>query len=271
MVELAYTAEHRHRDIILGKLAEMEMRHNVEVILAVESGSRAWGYPSADSDYDVRFVYRQRPADYVRLVRNPDTLGRPAPGALYDVTGWDVEKALKLSLSSNATVLEWLRSPVRYRWSEQAEQLNSVATRVANPRALTWHYYNMSRDFVKLTQDGGPVKLKKYFYGLRPALALRHLRMFSGPPPMNLQELVDSTDLTAEQVRAIAALVETKAAGREDVTGHGAATLDALVRAELETAEASKPEKGQLVSDETLRAMAERNFLRIIGLEQAVG
>ncbi len=268
-----YTEQDRHRDVILGRLAALEMRHDVEILFAVESGSRAWGYPSPDSDWDVRFVYRQRPAQYVRLQTRPDTLGKPEQGALYDLTGWDVAKALKLSLASNATLLEWMRSPLRYRWSPEADQISSTTTRLASPRNLTWNYFNLTRTFWEKYADaaGDTVPLKKYFYGLRPALALRHLRMYPGPPPMNLQELADTTDLSTNVLEQIAVMVAEKAAGQESVVGARRPALDALIKHELDEATASKPEKVQMVSDEKLLQLAERQFLRLIGLDGAVG
>jgi predicted nucleotidyltransferase len=263
-----YNQDDRHRDIILGKLAAMELRHNVEILFAVESGSRAWGYPSTDSDWDVRFVYRQRTEQYVRLLKQGDTLGKSEQGSLYDVTGWDVGKALKLSLSSNATLLEWMRSPMRYRWSPEAERISSMATRVANPRNLTWNYFNLARSFwEKHGKNEEQVDLKKYFYGLRPALALRHLRMYPGPPPMNLQELVETTDLSPNIARQIQEMVEEKASGRELGVGKRRDALDSVVTLELDKANETKPEKVQMVSDAKLLALTERLFMSIIGLD----
>ena len=67
------------RETIIEKLTELEQSENVRVLHAVESGSRAWGFASPDSDYDVRFINlvslkaaidalpRERAADWGRL------------------------------------------------------------------------------------------------------------------------------------------------------------------------------------------------------------
>ena len=53
-------------------LDEVEQSCDVEILLAVESGSRAWGFASPDSDYDVRFIYLQRPENYIRIDDDKD-------------------------------------------------------------------------------------------------------------------------------------------------------------------------------------------------------
>ena len=67
------------RDIqgeIQAKLLEIEKKEQVKVLFAVESGSRAWGFASPDSDYDVRFVYIRKQEDYLRLDGQRDEIGR---------------------------------------------------------------------------------------------------------------------------------------------------------------------------------------------------
>ena len=51
------------KNIILEKIKEIERTENVKILHCIESGSRAWGFASPDSDYDVRFIY-------VRLVED---------------------------------------------------------------------------------------------------------------------------------------------------------------------------------------------------------
>lgn len=58
--------EKKYREIIIPeKLAEIENRENVRILHCVESGSRAWGFASPDSDFDVRFIY-VRPKDFYK-------------------------------------------------------------------------------------------------------------------------------------------------------------------------------------------------------------
>lgn len=78
------------RETILSKLDEIENRENVRILLAVESGSRAWGFASRDSDYDVRFIYVRPKEDYLRLEKTKDVIELPIEGEL-DINGWDLE------------------------------------------------------------------------------------------------------------------------------------------------------------------------------------
>ena len=55
------------RDLIIEKLKTIEKEENVRILLAVESGSRAWGFASPDSDYDVRFIYYKPENIFYRL------------------------------------------------------------------------------------------------------------------------------------------------------------------------------------------------------------
>lgn len=118
------------REAILDVLADIERSEDVRVLFAVESGSRAWGFPSPDSDYDARFVY-VRPVDwYLSLEPGRDVIERPI-NDLLDVSGWDVKKALNLLLKPNAVMIEWLQSPIRYRWNDAAcDQLMSLASKI---------------------------------------------------------------------------------------------------------------------------------------------
>ena len=95
---------------------EIEQSENVTVLYACESGSRAWGFHSQDSDYDVRFIYAHPPDWYlsVDLEKKRDVIERPILDDL-DVSGWDLRKSLQLFRKSNPPLLEWLDSPIVYR------------------------------------------------------------------------------------------------------------------------------------------------------------
>ena len=155
-------------------LVGVERAEGVRVLLAVESGSQAWGFASRDSDYDVRFVYLRPLADYLSVAPGRDVVEQPVE-ELLDLSGWDVRKALGLLARSNAVALEWLASPVVYRHDPAAvELLSAVARAAAHPPVLAYHYDRLARH---AWQAGtGEVRLKSYFYALRPALALRWLR-----------------------------------------------------------------------------------------------
>jgi len=100
---------------ILSELRNLEVREDVRILFAVESGSRAWGFASPDSDFDVRFVYARRQDWYLSLLPGRDVIELPLIGD-DDINGWDIRKALNLALKPNPVLLEWLSSPIQYIW-----------------------------------------------------------------------------------------------------------------------------------------------------------
>lgn len=215
------------------------VQEGVAPLLVVESGSRAWGFPSPDSDYDIRFIYLRPRDDYLRLSPMRDVIERPIIDAI-DLNGWDVKKAIGLLLKSNAVVSEWLQSPIRYRQDAPImEQFHALADACFDPRGFALHYANLGRASSKhwLGQDG-PAQVKKYFYALRPALAIRCLRRDpTRRPPMNLQALVDQADISAELQGAINDLVERKAITNEKGNTIRLPDLDRLITEELQAAQ----------------------------------
>ena len=97
-----------------GSAGAIEREQDTRLLFAVESGSRAWGFASPDSDYDVRFVYKRGMREYVRMREQRDVIELPIIGDL-DINGWDIVKALTQFRKSNPSLLEWLHSPIVYR------------------------------------------------------------------------------------------------------------------------------------------------------------
>lgn len=169
-------------------LTEIERRENVRILYAAESGSRAWGFASPDSDYDVRFVYVRPASCYLKLNRRRDVLELPIEGDL-DVNGWDLDKTLRLLHGSNPTLFEWFSSPVVYRSGEFTERFLPVMRRCFCSRKGLWHYLSMAKNNYGEFLKGEQVKLKKYFYVLRPLLACRWILEHGTPPPMVFRTL----------------------------------------------------------------------------------
>lgn len=220
---------------IEARLDLVETVEGVRLLLAVESGSRAWGFPSPDSDYDVRFVYIRSRDRYLSLTPDRDVIERPIEDDI-DLNGWDVRKLLGLLLKSNAVVSEWLESPIRYRPDHPVvAKLRALADAAFDPRAMAHHYASVGRNAAERWLGGdGAVAVKKYFYALRPALAIRALRRNpSRRPPMNLQALLGISDLSAALRHDIAALVEAKRRTNERGNVARLPALDALIRDEL--------------------------------------
>src|SRR5918996_1555979 len=184
------------------RLVSLEESDQVVILLAVESGSRAWGFESRDSDYDVRFIYLQRPESYlsIDLEIQPDVIERPIVDHI-DLSGWDIRNALKLFQKSNPPLLEWLQSPLIYleRFSF-ANHVRELLSTYYSPRNCFHHYFHMARGNIREYLRGEVVWRKKYFYVLRPLLALRWIELELGPVPMEFSKLVQAT-VTNEQLR----------------------------------------------------------------------
>ena len=193
-------------------------RESAVVLLAVESGSRAWGFPSPDSDYDCRFIYARGPNDYLRLYAPRDVIEFPIEGML-DANGWDLAKALRLLLKGNAVVIEWLTSPFVYAGDQRFRQeCLELARHAVRASAIARHYLHLGeRQRRTYFADLRAIEIKKLFYALRPALALRWLRMHAGEAvaPMHFPTLVAQSDLPPMVLEVVDDLLVRKAASRE--------------------------------------------------------
>ena len=178
------------RETILSKLNEIENREKMKILLAVESGSRAWGFASPDSDYDVRFIYVRPKEDYLRLEKTRDVIELPIEGEL-DINGWDLDKTLRLLRASNPTLFEWFSSPIVYRETAFAQEFRSFMQRYFSSKRGLSHYLSMASSNYREYLKGDTVKAKKYFYVLRPVLACRWILDKGTPPPMLFSELMD--------------------------------------------------------------------------------
>jgi len=251
------------RKTILSELSQIEADHEVRLLFAVESGSRAWGFPSPDSDYDVRFVYAHRRDWYLSLTPGRDVIELPISGDL-DINGWDIRKALNLLLKPNPVLLEWLSSPVRYVWDDPTcAALAELAQAVSHGTACRHHYLNLgSEQYRRHIGEADAVNYKKYFYCLRPALALRWLRMLpERTPPMNLQALLAEVALGPSVTARITDLLELKAKAKETGEGPRIPEIDALIEAEFDLARETASEK----VSERHRDRAEALFREVIG------
>jgi len=112
-------------DIITAELEKIERVENVRIIHAVESGSRAWGFASPDSDYDVRFIYVRDMRHYMKLEKTRDVIEWQLDEVL-DINGWDLQKALRLLHSSNPTLFEWSNSPIIYKTTDEWAAIQKV-------------------------------------------------------------------------------------------------------------------------------------------------
>jgi uncharacterized protein len=222
---------------IRAKLDEIAQDEAVTILLAIESGSRAWGFHSTDSDYDVRFIYA-RPVDWhLRVFPGRDIIERPISDEL-DLSGWDLRKALGLILGSNAVVMEWLQSPITYvEMPGFRAAFTDFARSTLRRKPVLWHYRRLAERHMERQQNpDGSLRLKRYFYLIRPVLALRWMRLNPGlaTPPMDMDNLISECDLPWTLHRTILDLIERKKSltERDDIRETPAET-DVLIRAEL--------------------------------------
>jgi uncharacterized protein len=247
---------------VMADLARIERDESVRILFAVESGSRAWGFPSPDSDFDARFVYVRKPDWYLSLEPGRDVIELPIDGD-FDVNGWDIRKALLLIMKPNPVLIEWLQSPIRYLWDETlCARLRDFAGRTAYARACLHHYLHLGeRLWSEFVEGRSEVNLKKYLYILRPSLCLQWIREERGMPPMSLPELMQGLDL-AEDFRAqVADLLARKAKSSEVGNGPRVAALDDYIGRELAWGRASPVEPR---TDPSVRAEAEELFRSIV-------
>ena len=196
------------RKVISEKLQQIEIQENVRILHAVESGSRAWGFASPDSDFDVRFIY-VRPRDYyLKLERTRDVLEFPI-NDLLDINGWDLQKALRLLHRSNPTLLEWFHSPVVYKETDFSHEFIPLMQNYFSSKRGLYHYLSMADGNYREYLRGEMVRAKKYFYVLRPLLACRWILRTNTPPPMLFSELA-AADLPAHLNESVQELLRIK-------------------------------------------------------------
>lgn len=216
------------RQHVTRTLDEVAREHNVRILYAAESGSRAWGFGSPDSDFDVRFIYAHEPAWYLGLTDKRDVIERALDAQLIDLAGWDVRKAMRLLLKSNPALYEWFVSPIVYADDGafcSAAQLIFEAN--ASPRALAAHYWSIARgQWVREIDGRDQVKLKKYFYVVRPLLSLLSVIEHGKAPPMDIDHLLAAVPVPQPLRRAIEDLLVTKRQTSELGLGNRIVAID---------------------------------------------
>lgn len=178
------------KDLIREKLNEIEQRENIKILHCIESGSRAWGFASPDSDYDVRFIYVRPKEFYLRLDKTRDVIEWQLEETL-DINGWDIKKALQLLYKSNPTLFEWNSSPIIYRTTQEWESISKIINNYFVARAGLYHYLSTAKSNYREYLKSETVRLKKYFYVLRPLLACKWILAEGTPPPMLFKTLMD--------------------------------------------------------------------------------
>lgn len=202
------------KEEIEDKLHYLENKYDVKVLLAVESGSRAWGFESKNSDWDVRFIYVHKPRWYFTVEH-----GRDVIELMYgdiDMAGWELRKALGLLKRSNPSLLEWLNSPIVYYANEDfTERIRNAANLFYNPIVSMYHYNRMYAKHDARYLQREECEMKRFLYYLRGVLACKWLDGNNTLPPVAFKELVEATVEDKGMRDKIERLVELKKSGAE--------------------------------------------------------
>lgn len=229
-------------NLIKQKLQEIETTEQVKILHCIESGSRAWGFASPDSDYDVRFFYVRPKEFYLRLDKTRDVIEWQLDDTL-DINGWDISKALQLLHKSNPTLFEWNASPIVYQTTEEWKKVAAVIDRYFVAKSGLYHYLNTAKSNYREYLKRETVKLKKYFYVLRPLLACKWILAEGTPPPMQFCKLMDKY-LDASVAPDVERLLERKIQSPEVGEGNRLNTINAYIDrsiAEIEEQISSMP------------------------------
>lgn len=257
--------------LVRKELADVEARHGVEVLFACESGSRAWGFASPDSDFDVRFIYRHPQDWYLSLREERDVIETgmlDRDGHVLDMAGWDVRKALRLFVKGNPVLLEWLSSPVVYTRSDPfVDGIGGITGAAFNPLSSYHHYVSMAQKHHAQFCSGPSVRLKKYLYTLRALFACRWICEGKGQPPMDFRTLLAGQCQDAALREAVLELMETKARHDEDVCLAPHPLIHPFVEAELAALLAKREAMPPRQGTEALFADADAFFKRCIGAD----
>jgi predicted nucleotidyltransferase len=193
--------------IIKSRIENLEKEKDIKILFACESGSRAWGFPSPDSDYDVRIFYLKKKNTYLSIKESETQITLPNNDKL-DLSGWDLQKTLALLFKSNATPFEWIQSPIIYLdLNGFKDGFWQFCQEYANPKTLINHYLGIAKGALEYSQNGN-LNIKKFFYVVRPILAAKWVVECNNVPPMNIKPL--SNLMNAEEKALLYELIEIK-------------------------------------------------------------
>ena len=196
-------------------IRELETERDITVLFACESGSRAWGFTSPDSDFDLRFIYAHRKDWHLKLQKKDDYIDLMLPNDL-DLSGWELAKTLRLFATCNLALNEWLDSPVVY-WEPNSfrNELLSLVPTYFNPKKAMHHYLSMAKGVAADHFDGSQIKIKKLFYILRPLFACLWIEKRLSMPPTVFQDMLDNKLAPQTILEAIAKIQIQKESAAE--------------------------------------------------------
>lgn len=251
------------RSTIIETIAKIEQEKNIKVLFACETGSRAWGFPSPDSDYDVRLIYRHERNWYLSISEKKDTIETMLNDGDLDITGWDIRKCLRLLWKSNGALLERLQSPIVYSAEPGfLELIKPVADQCFSPIATIYHYRQMGKNSYADIKDEEQVKLKKLFYALRAAFACKWILDKGTTPPIVFQTMLHELEIDPALRKRIEDLIELKSGKNESYIHRQESQLNSFIEEQFSRAE---QEANSLKSREEKRIDLDTLFLKILG------
>lgn len=202
------------RKIIQDELKNIEIEERVRILYAVEAGSRAWGYHTDESDYDIRFIYIREVPAYLNLQETKDIIAKSTHDSL-EFRGWDLSKALKLLGKSNPSLLEWLTNENVYTQHPDIEKVRKLGDMTFSPNRCFIHYYHMTkRNMEKYLRDE-PIGTKKWMTIVRPWLAYKWIMQYRTFPPNGINEMIVQLNMSVDIKSLITSMVVSRVKGKE--------------------------------------------------------
>jgi len=219
-------------------LSKIEEEKDVKILLACETGSRAWGFPSPDSDFDIRIIYKHKKDWYLSLNEQKDNIDLMFENNEIDITGWDLKKSLKLLQKSNAPLLERIQSPILYKYDKEfLDEMKLVAQNQYSRIATIHHYLSMTKKFTEELKEKEEYKLKKFFYALRSATACKWIVEKEEMPPIEFMKMVNGLGLSSSLTKRINELISLKATISESYYHKGEKELISFIEECIELAD----------------------------------
>jgi predicted nucleotidyltransferase len=243
-------------------LTRIEATHGVRIVYAAESGSRAWGFASPDSDYDIRFIFI-RPADsYISVQDGLESIDLPLEGEL-DAGGWDIRKAARLLGKSNGALIEWLHSPMIYRDENGFRgRWQAMARGIFSPRASSDHYRGLAKQMLLGKLNTDMVRAKDYLYALRAVLAAKGIHETHSIPPVPFADLCETAPPAVQSL--IPELLEHKARTAESARMERLPELDGFLHGFLENTTTLPQGSGDLFSLDRLLRSEIRSSIKLL-------
>ena len=231
------------KEKIIDYLIQIEKEYNIKILLACETGSRAWGFPSPDSDYDIRMIYIHNKDWYLSLKEKKDSINLMYENNDIDITGWELRKALRLLKKSNPPLLERIQSPILYMYDKEfLDEINKISKGVYSKISTIYHYLNMSKKIFAEIENTENYKLKKLFYALRTAVTCKWIMEKDEIPPIEFKTMLKSLDLDENLVESINKLIDLKSKVDESYLHSGESELFSFIKEILELAETKSKE-----------------------------